>query len=66
VRVKCENSIRIPNVAVAKGFEMNDTVRSKICVDTVFELSLENDLFTNLTLVCVKEDCKYLSSNIIF
>jgi hypothetical protein len=39
---------------------------SDIPADTASKLSLEHVVFTDLTLVCVKEKCKSLYSNIIF
>jgi len=31
---------------------------SEMCIDIVFKLSLERGVFTDLTLVCITEQCK--------
>jgi len=39
---------------------------SEMCIDIVFKLSLEHGVFTDLTLVCITEQCQLLCDNITF
>jgi len=39
-----------------KIFCSKDSLKTLICIDIVFNLSLEHNVFTDLTLICIKEE----------
>jgi hypothetical protein len=43
-------------------FCSTDSLKTLICIDIVFNLPLEHNVFTDLTVVCVKEECKCCSN----